>query len=190
MHLIRHVDDDTIMIANFERCRTLVLVSAILVATSFTVTGCAGDQSHNGATNSQTSLPPTIAKSETFSGVGAEVSPADTSITPAVSYSHADELLKNNGFVRQLIDNASPTRILFVQYQNKFGAQLPSGSESPSAPKQLAWFAEYQGVKVHGGSHPIQSTVSPVTWDCTYYVAVSATNGKILDAFDFCRPAK
>ena len=153
------------------------------------ITGCADIHQHSTETV-PTASPTSIGQTQSFSGVGALVEPADTSVSTPISDSQATVLLANDDFVQQLIDGLTPAKLSLVWYQNQFGTQLPNGSESPSVPKQLAWFAEYENVKVGGGSRPMHSTTPPVTWNCAYYVAVSATNGKILDAFDFCQPAK
>jgi len=189
LHSFRYLGYEAIMITRSSRHRTFILMAVAIAAVLTGITGCANMHQHSAETDPAGS-PTSIGQTQTFSGVGALVEPADASVSPAISATQATVLLTKDGLVQQLIDGLTPAKMLLVWYRNRFGTQLPNGGESPSVPKQLAWFAEYENVKVDGGSRPMQSTTPPVRWNCTYYVAVGATNGKILDAFDFCRPAK
>ena len=124
-----------------------------------------------------------------FTGVGAEVEPADPSAAPTVSEKEALALLARSGLAAERVGNVVP-RLVLVEYQNVFGAAKTGGGMTPSVPRQLAWFATYSGVPdplPH--SRPAGSTLTFIApTDCFAYAALSASTGQLLDSFDHCGP--
>lgn len=130
--------------------------------------------------------PTTVSQVQIYAGVGARVEPADVSTKPPITLTQVPGLLNKSDLVRTLIGDAVPTNLLLVEYTNQFGTRQADRSDPASVNEQLAWLAEYKDVAVHGGSKPMNSTAPAVDWNCTYYAAVSATTGTVLDAFDYC----
>lgn len=126
--------------------------------------------------------------STSFAGVGAIAWPAAQDAQPSVSQQQVIATLETTNAAPQGLEGLAPSSIRLVEYENVLGANSVNGSETPSVPKQLAWFAEYDNVKhaisLPGGVRGAgTSAVTSNPWIAV--VVVSATTGTVLDAFDY-----
>jgi hypothetical protein len=78
-----------------------------------------------------------------------------------------------------------------VEYENLLGATSGAGSMTPSVPRQLAWFVEYDNVK-HYITMPFNLSRKGSSGGVTSnlwvdVVVVSARTGAVIDAFDYSK---
>lgn len=124
-----------------------------------------------------------------FEGVGALVGPVLGVSQPDVSEGDALVFLEGDKYATSLTGTPTlPDAISLVTYENQFGQTNGDGPDAPSVPRQLAWFAEFDGIHSTANlplGHPKDENPNVV---CTLYIAVSALGKPTsLDGFSFCK---
>lgn len=128
--------------------------------------------------------------STTYPGVGARIWPVSrrVSATAGISADRVVALLKDNA-IAVGIGSGKPSSVTLAEYENQFGSVGSNGVETPSVPRQPAWIVLYENIPRPSMGGPAGVTVQPTEpadYVCTLIIAVRASDGGYLDAFDYC----
>lgn len=127
--------------------------------------------------------------SVSYPAVGAQVWPAKPGVRPSVAQAEVLRALDVAGVAPQGLRGVKPTSMRLVEYENLLGTTSRAGSMTPSVPRQLAWFVEYDNVK-NAISVPVNLSRKGSSRLATSnlwvdVVVVSARTGAVIDAFDY-----